>query len=291
VQVVPIEKLSSGGFIVGVLSEEARQAGKTRGITLSQPPGSIGLFAAQADPIAESFGRLDEKPDAIVSRLKPQLKLLLARQFLDLVLNGETAQLKVDVTVQSPQGGNLYTLSRTGNRTLGGQAAPQPFKAGENVAKIDVTNREGSPIYMAALAVADSGMLMVLHPANWDSPESASIIEKGQTKTVPLDLLGSGFVEVMVITSASQLRDTLQGLQTIARGRSRGLSSVGGQGPLSFDIQGTRATGESEDAVVESTRNLVNDLTRGVVVKRSGASRGLNPKQSGVFSVVLQVVE
>jgi hypothetical protein len=115
-----------------------------------------------------------------------------------------------------------------------------------------------------------------------------------------LDLYGVGFVEVMVITSAVALRDTLQGLQTIARGRSttRGRSPGGpiGDVNMDFDITGSkRAAGESEDAVVQSTRNLVGDLTRNAGAKLSSsggaAARGLDPRQSGIFSVMLQVVE
>jgi hypothetical protein len=287
VQVVPIGQLSEGGFIVSSLSEQSRQDGKTQGVTLSEPDGSIGLFTSSQGPIAASFGRLDEPAGDVVSRLKPQLKLLLARQFLNLILNAEATQLKVDVSLQSEKGDNLHVLSQAGSRSVGGQAVPKPFKAGDKAAKVDITNREDHPIYLALLSIGDTGAINVLYPANWDSPESASILEKGKSLTTSIDLYGAGFVEVLVITSASQLRDTLQGLQTIARGRG-----IKGGERIGFDSSGSsRATGEEEDAVVQSTRNLVGDLTRNAGAKASSTTRGLDPKKSGVFSVVVQVAE
>jgi Caspase domain len=294
VQVLPIDKLSGGGFVVGSLSQAARTAGQTRGVTMSEPDGSIGLFSSVAAPIADSFGALNETPERIVARLKPQLKLLMARQFLDLVLDANASQLKVDVQVQGQNKDNLHTLSQAGKRLIGSQAAPKPFKS-KSIATVGITNREDHPIYMAVLAIGDSGSISIIHPISWDSPGASSIVEKGQAKTVDLDLVGTGWLEVMVITSALELRETLQGLQTIARGRSaRGLFGWPiGNDRLSFDIKGsTRAIGESDDDVVKSTQNLVRDLTRNTsAVPSAAAARGLDPKKSGVFSVMLQLVE
>ena len=97
----------------------------------------------------------------------------------------------------------------------------------------------------------------------------------------------AGFFEVLVITSASPLRDTLQGLQTIARGRGLAANQF-----VSFDGK-TRSVNDSEDSVVQTTRSLVRDMTRAGAKPASGGSsapRGLDPKQSGVFSAILQVV-
>ncbi|KAM3100095.1 caspase family protein [Phormidesmis sp. 146-12] len=289
IQVVPINQRGSVNFILGRMTDTARLAGQARGVNIAQPNNSVGLFTSGNAPIANSFGRLDEPPQRIVARLRPQLKMLLARQLLSLTLNGEASQLKVDVDLKSHQGGNVQVLSRGGSRSLGAQGSLKPQPA-RSIVDINIVNREKNPVYLAVLSIGDDGTMTVLHPANWDSPESASVVKPQQTTTVPMEVYGpAGFFEVLVITSASQLRDTLRGLQTIARGRKLGRGSY-----ITFDGK-TRSVNDSEDSVVQTTRSLVSDITRAGARPASGDSnsiaRGLDPKLSGVFSAILQVVD
>lgn len=291
IQVVPVNQRGSVDFILGRLTDNARQAGKTRGVNIAQPNGSVGLLTSSNTPIANSFGRLDEPPQQIAARLRPQLKMLLARQLLSLTLNGEASQLKVDVDLKSRQGDNVQVLSRGGGRSLEALGSPKPHKT-NSVVDIMIVNQEANPVYIAVLAIGDDGVITVLHPANWDSPESASIVRPQKMTTVPMEVYGpAGFFEVLVITSASPLRDTLRGLQTIARGRGLRSNQF-----LTLDGK-TRSMQDSEDSVVQTTRSLVSDITTRTgarpVPGDAGASirRGLDPKQSGVFSAILQVID
>ncbi|MBD2329110.1 caspase family protein [Alkalinema sp. FACHB-956] len=284
-QIVEVEKLSSGGVIIGPLTADIRQEASTRGMTISQPPGSIGLLTATEGAIAGSFGKLDESPQSIVNRLRPQLKSLLARQFLQSVLNGNTSQLKVDVALKKETGEDIQVLAKANSRSLHTRQPAKPLKAGSEFT-IHVTNQESVPIYMAAISIGDTGELVILHPIDWTSPESAALVEKGKTAKAEIEIEESpGFFEIVVVTSARPLRDMLRGLQQIAAARG-----ISGRSVLPFD-QGSRSAGESDDTVVESARNLTRDLTRGFRPKTGAAERrGLDPQQSGVFSTVLQVV-
>jgi hypothetical protein len=287
-QVVPLNQQDSVDFILGRMDDNRRQAGATRGVNISEPDGSIGLLSSGNIPITKSFGRRNELASTTVARLRPTLKMLLARKFLDCTINGESAQLNVDIDLISQQSGNVQILSRSTSRALGNQTAPKSHKA-DSVVNIMITNQEANPIYLTALSIGDDGIISVLYPSEWDSPESAAVIESRKTKQVPIQVYGpAGFFEVLVITSAAPLRDTLRGLQTIARGR--GLK----QGLLTFDAN-SRSANEPEDSVVQTTRNLVGDITTRAGAKPkvndSNAFRVLDPQKTGVFSAILEVID
>ncbi|MBE9032934.1 hypothetical protein IQ266_24670, partial [filamentous cyanobacterium LEGE 11480] len=286
IEVVEVDALDNGGVIIGSLSTPIRQEAFTRGICISQPLGSIGLLTSSEGAIAKSFGRLDESPQSIVSRLRPKLKSLLARQFLRQVLNEDRSTLKVDVGLKTKTGEDIQVLAKADTRTLSVRKPAKPLKPGSKF-DISVTNRESVPIYMAAISVWDTGELVVLHPSDWEAPEAAALIEKGETKKAPLILDDDpGFFEIVIITSAQPLRDTLRGLKQIAA--ARGLS---GRGFIPFD-RASRSAGEADETVVESARNITHDLTRGARPDLGEAElRGLDPQQSGIFSTVLYVTQ
>jgi hypothetical protein len=287
IQVVPVNQQGLVDVIIGSMTDLARQDGQNRKITISQPNGSVGLFTANNTPIANSFGQLDESPQQIVARLRPKLKMLLAKKFLNLTLNGAASQLKVNISLKSRQSGHVQVLTRSSGKDLGVQTAPHPHKA-NSLVDIEIANQEETPIYLAVLAIGDDASITILHPANWDSPEAASLVKSKTTTPVPMEVYGpAGFFEVLVITSASPLRDSLRGIQTISRerGLTRGIL-------LSFDGK-TRSTNDSEDSVVQVSRNLINDITRSIAVipTEEQVSQRLDPKQSGVFSTIVQVID
>jgi hypothetical protein len=281
-QVVPLNQKGTVDFIISRLSDTTRKLG-----SFSEPNGSIGIFNSSKTPIAKSFGRLEEAPETTVARLRPQLKMLLAKQFLNLTLNGTSSQLKVNVDIKSQQGNNIQVLARGGGRSIETESKPKPHKD-KSILDVNIQNKESSPIYLAVLSINSDGVIDVLHPVNWDSPESASIVKPNDMTKISIEVFGpAGFFEVMVITSASPLRDTLRGLQTIAL--SRGLTK--GE-PLTFDGR-SRSLGDSEDSIVSTSRNLISDLRTGARVATSsgGVTRGLDAKQSGIFSAILEVIE
>jgi hypothetical protein len=231
---------------------------------------------------------LDESSQEIVDRLRPKLKMLLAKKFLNLTLNGAASQLKVDISLKSHQSDHVQVLSRSSGEDLELQTAPLPHQA-NSLVDIEVANQEETPVYLAVLAIGDDASMTILHPAHWDSPEAASLVKPKSTTPVSMEVYGpAGFFEVLVITSVSPLRDTLRGIQTISRGRGLARGTL-----LSFDGQNRNAN-DSEDSVIQVTRSLIRDITRaGAAPAQQGgqASQGLDPKRSGVFSTMLQVIE
>lgn len=280
VQLVEVAALASGGVLVGPLTAGLRTEAAGRGVEIPQSLGSVGLLSANAGAIAASFGPPTESTQALAARLKPKLKALLARKFLRQVFNSQASQLKVDVRLKAKTGADIQVLA-------GRQVGPaQALKAGSQL-DINVTNQEAAVIYLAAISVWDTGELVVLHPSDWEAPEAAAVVDIGKTKQVALELDSDpGFFEIVVITSAQPLRETLRGLKQIAA--ARGVS----RGYIGFD-QTSRSGGESEDAVVESVRQITRDVTRAGDAGEAGKvmeRRSLDPEQSGIFSTVLQAI-
>lgn len=52
IRVVPVNQRGSIDFILGRITDNSRQAGKPRGVTIDQPDGSIGLFTLGNTPIS-----------------------------------------------------------------------------------------------------------------------------------------------------------------------------------------------------------------------------------------------
>ncbi len=290
INVVPVNQRGSVNFILGRLTEEARKSGQTRGTTISQPNDSIGLFTAGYEPIDSNlFGRLGESASGVVNRIRPKLKMFIAREYITRMINGNASQLNVDLSFKSVRTGNTQVLSKGGTRSVI-SAAPEAYKISSdpnNPTRLDVvlTNQEKNSIYMSVIQVATDGIMTILHPADWNSPETAAAIKPGATEPIKLEITPpAGFFEILVIASASPLRETLKGLQTIAL--SRGIR----KDYLPFDGS-NRSTGDSEDSVVGFSRSLENDLTRGFSTAGSSKKRGLNPKQSAIFSTILQVID
>ncbi len=292
VTAIPINHQSAVNFILGRLTEESRITHASRNLTIPQPNDSIGLFTAGYDPIDSSlFGALNEPVTQVIDRIRPKLKLFLAREYLTRMVNGNASELKVEVLFKSQ--GNTQTLSNGGTRSLP-TSRPQPYKLSPNPKKttrldISLTNQETSAIYTSAIQITNDGVMTILHPSDWNSPESAAAIKPGTTYTIPLDIIPpAGYAEILIITSTSPLRESLKGLQTIARGR--GLTGRSAQGYLSFDRE-SRSAEEPEDSVIGVTRSLVSDLTRAAAPAGRSKIRGLNANQCAIYSQVIQTIE
>lgn len=287
VQIVPVQQQGVVDAIIGSLTDVSRQDGLDRQIAISQPNGSVGLFTANNTPIANSFGKLDESIQEMVERLRPKLKMLLAKKFLNLTLNGAASQLKVDIFLKSHQSGDVQAISRSRSADLM-ETAPRPYSA-DSLVDIEVTNQEEFSLYLAVLAIGDDGSITILHPAHWDSPEAASLVEPKTTTPVPMEVYGpAGFFEVLVVTSASPLRNTLRAIQTLSRGRGLTRGTF-----LSFDGQIHNAN-DSEDSVIHVSRDLIDDITRSsieIVLRDRQTQQALDPTRSAVFSTIMQVID
>ncbi len=292
VSAIPINQQSAVNFIIGRLTDEARESGTTKNIIISQPNDSIGLFTAGYNPIDSNlFGRLNEPVSQVIDRLRPRLKMFLAREYLTRMVNGNASELKVDVLFKSQ--GHTQTLSNGGTRSTE-SSRPQPYKISPNPKTptrldISLTNQEDNVIYTSAIHIAQDGVMTILHPSDWNSPEAAAAIKPRTTQVIPLEVIPpAGYSEVLVITSASPLRDSLKGLQTIARGR--GMTGRSATGYLSFDTA-SRAGDEAEDSPISVTRNLVADLTRALGPAGQSKIRGLNANQCAIYSQIIQTID
>ena len=290
VKIVSLNQGSPVNFIIGRLTDEARAAGKTRSVILSQPNDSIGLLTGDYTPVDSSlFGRLGESSKNVADRLRPKLKMFLAREYLAQTVNGSSSQLKVDVSVKALATNNTQVLSKSGTRSVI-SAAPEPYKIStdqDNPTRMDIilVNQESNPVYVSAIQIGSNGAMTILHPAEWDAPEIASAIQPGKDLVIPLAIVPpAGFFEILIITSASSLRESLKGLQTIAD--SRGIK----KDYIPFDGS-TRTATDSPDTVVGIAQGYVRDLTRGAISIAGLKTRGLDPKKSAIFSTVFQAID
>ncbi|MBD2234799.1 hypothetical protein [Phormidium tenue] len=152
--------------------------------------GSVGLFTQGLSAIRDSVGEPSEPITAAIQRLNPTLKLLLAGQVLRSVLNGDTSHLNVDVVVQPIN--STVAVGRSASRR-GSQSSliaqrlassGQTLRSGSEIV-VNVTNGETRGLYVGVLAISGSGRMSVLHPTDWDAPESASLLLPGQQIGVP----------------------------------------------------------------------------------------------------------
>jgi hypothetical protein len=301
IEPVAVNGAESPNFLIGRLTADglARQDNPSATAAL----GAIGLFTPGLVPLVSTFAQANESVDLAVRRLVPQFQLLLAGRILRSVLNSDTSNLNVDVVIEPVQGGQA--VGQTGSRgtevsELGIQRRDrlEPLRAGSEIA-ITVTNQEQNPIYVGVLAIGGTGRITVLHPTDWDAPESASLLEPGQTLVAPeisgrrdpnrnycerpsedfhLCLSGSGHVELLTIASTTPLRDVLRGMQQIAE-----------------DMGATRGEpiGLSEENALGVVNDLVSEMdraTRGDVVVRGGV-RGVDVTKMAALSTTIEVVE
>ena len=286
IEVLPLNQGKDINFIIGPVDETVRQAGTQRSLNIEQPNGCIGLLDNNNTPIAQSFGNINESPFSIVSRLRPKLKMLLAQQLLRSFLNAESCELSVDIRLTSKVDQTTQTLSHINTQSLIPKSIISAQKP-NSIVTLDINNQEESPIYAAVLTIGDDGIMTVIHPIEWDSPELATIIKPKATTNIDIKVYGpAGFFEVLTITSTSPLRDTLKGLQTIARGRKIE------RGVLSFDGN-TRSSQDFEDTVTMTTHDILRDLARASAQTSISSDQfySMDSKQSGIFSAVLQVID
>jgi hypothetical protein len=261
------------------------QALQSPTVTDIPPAGSLGLFRPGQDIVGGSFGPLGETIDAAVARLRSKFSVLLATRLLKILVNPGASQLNVVATMR-PLGtdgvsASAQPLSVRGQRGIEedssngaiAQTAPDlaniPTDASRlplgSVVELDIHNREQEALYISIIVIDTEGDMMVLFPTTWDAPIAASLVQSGDTLKVPdpsrdnfrLRLVPpTGMVEVLVIASRVELRDTLQALGDVAttRGASRGT-------PLPGD-----------EAFLDIADSLLRDLDSGT--RGSGGTRG-----------------
>lgn len=279
IQIVPINSQNAVDVILGRLTAVSSNPGN---------PGAVGLLTASDRPLPASFGTVGESPQSLVTRLRPRLKLLLARKLLHWLDNGQAAQLQIDVNLQSRQDGDTQTWVQ-GGRALEVVNPPQPYRV-NSVVEIQVVNQEPTGVYLVVLTIGSDGIMTILHPANWDSPELAAIAKSQTTTRIPIEIYGpAGFFELLMVTSTTPLRTTLRGLQTIAR--SRGLAA---DQAIVLDDQ-TRSATTTEETSLQTIQRLLQDVTTPVITPaerdRPAIRPQLDTRQTSVFTTTVQVID
>jgi hypothetical protein len=286
-------------YLFGRLTENVRSQARQRGVSLTASLNSLGLMGANLTPVPDSFGPAQESVTTAVNRLRPRLKMLLAGKVLAGLVNSQVSTLNVDVTVVpvASQGILVSRSSRSAQASGSGfqvaSGGSQRLRAGTEIA-IEVRNNEAQRLYLSAMVIASTGELVILHPVTWDAPEEAAQISPRQTLRVPASTGGpedfrfvvggpSGFLELLVLTSALPLRNTLRGLQTIARGRNTRSGN-----PLAFNGV-SRGAAEDENTPLAVVDTLLEDVSRGVGIE--GRDRAVSTDQFAAFSMMIEVVD
>lgn len=229
VEVVPAN--APMDYLLGRLTAEvAQQLGEDRDLPLAD---SIGLFSSDLVPIDGTFGRSGEPVISAINRLTPRFRSLLAHQILEPLKTGSSSPLQVSAEILTKDNSiapfaiaSRGAIESTNSERSLNSTFPQ-YPTGTTL-QIQVENQEPfQSLYLSVLTIGANGDIDILYPANWNEPEAASLIETGDSLTVPrpedsieLTIQGSsGFPEILILTSAEPLRNALQGLQTIARDR------------------------------------------------------------------------
>ncbi|MBD1874978.1 caspase family protein [Nodosilinea sp. FACHB-131] len=304
IQPVAVDGSQSPHYLLGRMTEQGLAIAATEAVQNIGQLGSIGLFTPGLVAIRASFGEPNEPMAAAIQRLNPTLKLLLAGQVLRSLLNSDTSNLNVDVAVQPVN--SSVAISRSASRrgsednevTQRLDGFSQTLRSGSEIV-VTVTNGEFRSLYIAVLAIGSSGSMSVLHPTDWDAPESESLLEPGQQLDIPrqeagrdpnrsycsnpseafhLCLSSSGYAEILTLVSTSPLRDALRSLQQIAvANNTRSGDPIGLQNDDPINVVDT-LLGDI-DRSTRSSNSLRDDV------------RGVDTTQLAALSTLIQVVE
>jgi hypothetical protein len=279
-EVVPLAQTARVDYILGRLTPGYLQHAQQAKIVNLPPAGSVGLFTAAQVPVTATFDRADESATDAIERLRPRLISLLAGRILQLTLSSDDARLQVATSVVPTEGSSPALVNGV-----------QQFKTGTTM-QVKVRNNEQRNLHIAVLVIGATGNLTVLYPY-WDAPDIASLVPPGQDLAVPkadepfqFRLRGtSGFVEVLVLATTKALRQSLQTLEAIGRGRgleSRSFTPLQENEPL--DI--------IESLIGDLDRNTRGDGDIELVGERSlvAVRRAVDTTQLATISHVIEVV-
>ncbi len=310
-----IEPVSLGGnttphYLLGRMTTEAIQQGQRRSVSRMGEVDTIGLFSSGLVPVEASFGDTPtETIDDAINRLRPRLKMLLAGRMLRSILNSDTSNLNVRVEVNpireaggvpSRSGSAAVETSGVVAQTVATNATE--LRPGTEI-QIKVTNEEQQNLYIGVLVIGSTGRITVLHPVDWEAPESAALLEPGQLVEIPRSGYDpndtrdyctdpsdefhfcidgpSGYFEILTLASTEPLRDALKGLQQIAED----IAARTGD-PLSLD-SGSR---DEPDDVINDLLGDIDRITRADVEVRSG-TRSVDTQKLAALTAIIKVVE
>jgi hypothetical protein len=137
---------------------------------------------------------------------------------------------------------------------------------------------------MAVIGIGSDGNMAVLFPsADWNAPSDASLVAQKEAIVIGKDdfdvqINGTGVAQILVLASASPLRNALKGLQRIAS--SRGVRS----GMLPLEQEAANAV---EDLLAEFD---TNSRSAASFATPSKARKAISTDQLAAISIALEVV-
>lgn len=267
--------------------------------------GSLGLFLPSFEGIIpNSFGVANEAIPTAIKRLQANFKSLLAARIVTKMLgNNNTSQLKVKASLNLAGtkkiiGETLPTrgiLKQTGGN-INNPTNPISIKEGD-IPKLPfgtqisfaVENQESIPIYVSILVIDAAGEMGIIFPNDWSASDDAALLIAKDKRLVPGSDDGFkltvgkplGITEVLIIASASPLRNSLKALKEIAKNKKQD------RGPLA----------PSNDEFLSLTDKLLKDLdddSRGGInvegVKFATNARGADTKKIAAMTIAFEVV-
>ena len=300
-------------YILGRMTEARVQELQKRKQQEIPAIASVGLYDQGLELIPGSFGDAGESVTQAVERLKAKFRSLLAARLVKLTLNADSSRMNVsakmkivdsqgkplDVVAQefTVRGGNPLQKTEGVNQTpvvIPGGAVriengiPQ-LPLGTRV-QLEVENREKGDLYVTVLVISPEGDMFVIFPNNWTAGTEAAIIQSGQTRKIPDPAQQDQFkitvgkplgtAEVLVIASATPIREALKVLQQIAK--SRGQRS----GPVALEEDSTKAIDTLLGDLDRSSRGD-NPLS----VSYDPTARAVNTAQLAALSITFRAIE
>lgn len=300
-------------YILGRMTEARQQELQKRKQPEIPAIGSVGLYGQGLDLIPGSFGAAGESVTQAVERLRAKFRSLLAARLVKLTLNADSSRMKVSAKMRIVDGtgkpldvvAQEFTVRGESplQKTEGVNQTPAVIPAGavtfENGipqlpigtrVQLEVENREQGDLYVTVLVISPEGDMFVIFPNNWTAGTEAAIIQAGQTRKIPDPAQQDQFkitvgkplgtAEVLVIASATPIREALKVLKQIAE--SRGQRS----GPVALEEDSTKAIDTLLGDLDRSSRGD-NPLS----VSFDPTARAVNTAQLAALSITFQAVE
>ncbi|MGB7444805.1 MAG: DUF4384 domain-containing protein, partial [Coleofasciculaceae cyanobacterium] len=298
-------------YILGRMTEERYQELQRRGEAEIPEIGSVGLYGQGLDLIPGSFGPSPEKVTSALDRLKAKFRSLLAARLVKLTLNADSSRMNVlaRMRVVDEEGKPLdlvaqeFTVRGTLEKIEDFNQPPEVIPRGTVTfdngipqlplgtrVQFEVENQEQGNLYVTVLVISPEGDMFVIFPNNWTASTEAAVIEAGQRRKIPDPTRGDvfkitvgkplGMAEVLVIASATPIREALKTLQKIAERRGQR------SGPVAL----------AEDST-EAIDALLGDLDRGARSDRSlefsydANARAVNTAGLAAMSITFQAIE
>ena len=295
-------------YILGRMTEANYQELQQKKVADLPTVGSLGLYAPGLDLIPGSFGAANENVTAAIERLKAKFRSLLAARLVKLTLNADSSKLKVSALMKilDSQSGQPIDVAASAFTVRGStiNSSQVPANIKPNTVEVEggipklplgtrvqflVENKENTDLYVSLLVITPEGEMIVLFPNTWAATTDAALIKAGETRQIPEAgkdpfriTVGKPFgtVEVLIIASATPLREALKKLQAIATSRGQ----RGGPLPLESDAA----------AVID---DLLGDVDRGTRGSRSlyasfdPTVRAVNTAQLAAMSIAFKAVE